>query len=106
MEKVEAPEFSIGSTPDGKPSVRVDSGKFMDSCFNYVDIKHQPNGVLTFGTEFITVIVNGVQRDEMQLRHQHPELIDEFANQVAGAIMEELVQIAKAEVDPAKGSVG
>lgn len=84
-DKKEAPEFSIGEYMD-KLSVRIDSGKFMDSAFYYDKIE-LVDGIVNFTLGIQQVIYNGLYRDEMELRHKFPEVIEEMYDDVATPIL-------------------
>ena len=104
---IEAPAYSIGEF-NGKISVRVDSGKFMDTQFVYdsfgvkeIDGKE----TMQYSTLLQVVIVNGIVRDKMEIENQFPELIGELNDTVATPILYKLMEMAnegkrQAQVDP------
>ena len=97
MNKIEAPAYSIGEF-NGKISVRVDSGKFMDTQYVYDSFDVAiVDGVETLQYKSLlqVVIVNGILRDKMELEHKFPELISELNDTAATPILFELMEMAK-----------
>ncbi len=94
-DKIEAPAYSVGEASDGKISVRVDGGTFMDTCYNYETIDADSNGFISYSIKILTLVINGLTRDEMQLRHQEPERIQELHDAVCTPILEEMLEAAK-----------
>lgn len=94
---IEAPDYSIAEN-DGKLQIKVDSGKFMDSVFIFesFDLVQDENGAKSISapTRIMSMIVNGVLRDKMQVEHQFPELISEFDNGVAAPIAIAVIKLA------------
>lgn len=94
---IEAPDYSIAEN-DGKLQIKVDSGKFMDSVFVFesFDLVEDEHGAKSISapTRILSMIVNGLLRDKMQVEHQFPELIDEFDNGVAAPIAIAIIKLA------------
>ena len=104
MEKIEAPAYSIGEY-NGKISVRVDSGKFMDTQYVYDDfaiVNINGTDTLQYKTLLQVMIVNGILRDKLEIENQFPELVSELNDTVATPILFELVELAKGDEPQSK----
>ena len=108
----EAPGYSLGEL-NGKLSVRVDSGKFMDTQYLYDEFKvgldASGKETLLFSTTMQVCIVNGIVRDKVELENKFPELQTEFVETVATPIVYEMVrnvhQIPVDEEPPSKPEI-
>lgn len=101
VEPPETPAYSIGEN-DGRIQVKVDGGKFMDSIYVYKEftLKEEDGKKSIFvPTDVLSMVVNGVSRDAMQLEHQTPDIMDEFDATVATPIAIELINIAQQPVE-------
>lgn len=94
--KFEAPEFSMGEGVHGL-QFKIDSGKFMDSVFMFEGMQVDSNGVANYTIRVLTLIVNGILRDETEIRIRDEHIIQEFYNKVTTPIFEVLLDMAKSQ---------
>lgn len=98
----DVPEHSMGIDPlSGRLQIKVDSGKFMDTVYEYTEWKTLEDGTIGYNCWIQSLMINGLSLNTNQMTiEQSQEFQDYVATPIFKHIIASIVEFEKEKIKP------